>query len=175
MRGRSRDLRVVAAQKLWSPQRFAATSFPTPGVERSEGAAVRSRRLGCDSAVDSVNRTKNGERRRHLAAPDPEAPRADGCSLCSVPSPNGAPQPTDVGCSEPPEEIVDVGAERQTRAGLARETQKPSARPRRTSPSVSTPSAVGAPRGGTACRRPTSRQRQPPLRQAVSAQRRTAT
>ena len=54
---RSRELRVVAApETVESSALVAAPSFPTPGVERAEGAAVRSRRLGCDSAVDSVNR-----------------------------------------------------------------------------------------------------------------------
>ena len=63
-----------------------------------------------------------------MAAPDPEAPRADGCGhlLGSVP-PTVPPQETDVGCSEPPN--ASLTSEPNAKGGrTGSRTQKPSAR-----------------------------------------------
>ena len=95
-----------------------------------------------------------------VAAPDPEAPRADGCGHLpgSVP-PTVPPQETDVGCSEPPTQaLTSVPNAKRGQDWLARHRSRTGAPG--TSPSVSSPSAVGAPRGADSpsrCRHACSR------------------
>ena len=92
-----------------------------------------------------------------VAAPGPEAPRADGCGHLLGPVSQRCPLKRQMSDARSRRRgIIDVGAERRTRAGLARETQKPSARPGDIT-SVRSPSAVGAPtapRVSSRCARP---------------------